>query len=432
MKQKVFLVFFGVFLAFLLLETGLRVAGFLLSSNQLRNIFLKEENEDVFRIICIGESTTGLGGKNSYPSQLENILNQSGNGRRFLVFNLGQPAKNLAYIINRLPKWLEKFKPDLAITMLGINDEVYLDKIEPESHYIWETLKVYKLFRWIILSLNNRQPKTESVEDPLEHFHEEEVPYDLNKETLGWVEDNIKATRYMRDREYVRAEITLVILLRKMENKNTKLTTKLRPLIYIKFGEMNLRKNRYDKLGEIFKYFFETNASMLDVQAFLEKICNTPERARHTLPLLSDIKDVEPNNLYLYDLLSLCYEKIGEGNLSNEYSNKAREIRKRVINPDVQAKYLKIVNLLSAEKISLIAMQYPLRSIEPLIYMLKPAENFESIIFVGNEENFLKALQEEKYEEYFTDRSIGNSGHCTAKGNRLIAEGLAKEILSKF
>ena len=59
-------------------------------------------------------------------------------------------------------------------------------------------------------------------------------------------------------------------------------------------------------------------------------------------------------------------------------------------------------------------------------------EGNEDIIFVSNEENFKETLKTAEYEEYFIDRFAGNFGHCTPKGNRLIAENLTNVILEEL
>ena len=58
-------------------------------------------------------------------------------------------------------------------------------------------------------------------------------------------------------------------------------------------------------------------------------------------------------------------------------------------------------------------------------------ENKEGIIFVDNEMVFRKALKQASYDEYFTDMFAGDFGHCTPKGNRLLAENIANVILKE-
>ena len=78
LTQKFLLVFLGAFLLLVLIEGGLRAAGSINSAWQKHKNRSLFQRQDVIRIMCIGESTTYLGGPNSYPSQLEVILNQSG------------------------------------------------------------------------------------------------------------------------------------------------------------------------------------------------------------------------------------------------------------------------------------------------------------------------------------------------------------------
>ncbi|MFH1363885.1 MAG: hypothetical protein ABIH45_06740 [Candidatus Omnitrophota bacterium] len=68
-------------------------------------------------------------------------------------------------------------------------------------------------------------------------------------------------------------------------------------------------------------------------------------------------------------------------------------------------------------------------NIEPLKKMLRPNEG---VIFVDNEMLFKNATEKEGYDEYFTDSFAGDFGHCTVKGNKLLAENIAKAISKKL
>jgi len=50
---------------------------------------------------------------------------------------------------------------------------------------------------------------------------------------------------------------------------------------------------------------------------------------------------------------------------------------------------------------------------------------------VDNEKMFNEGVKREGYDEYFNDCFAGDFGHCTPKGNRLLAENIAGVILTE-
>ena len=72
--------------------------------------------------MCLGESTTAVGGEDAYPYQLQEILNENNMGIRFSVINKGVPGAHTSAIIEQLESNLNKYKPDMVIAMMGIND----------------------------------------------------------------------------------------------------------------------------------------------------------------------------------------------------------------------------------------------------------------------------------------------------------------------
>jgi tetratricopeptide (TPR) repeat protein len=88
--------------------------------------------------------------------------------------------------------------------------------------------------------------------------------------------------------------------------------------------------------------------------------------------------------------------------------------------------YRNLRTILLDRGVKLIVVQYPCRSIEPLKHIF---ENKEGIIFVDNENSFKDALKHGDYKEYFNDCFAGDFGHCTRKGNRLLADNIAKAII---
>ncbi len=74
----------------------------------------------------------------------------------------------------------------------------------------------------------------------------------------------------------------------------------------------------------------------------------------------------------------------------------------------------------------MVCVQYPMRSIDPL---KKIFEKDEGVIFVDNETIFKEMVKKSGPKEVFLDMFGGDFGHCTPKGNRLLAQNIADAIL---
>ncbi len=88
--------------------------------------------------------------------------------------------------------------------------------------------------------------------------------------------------------------------------------------------------------------------------------------------------------------------------------------------------YLQLKEIITRRGIKLVAVQYPMRSINPLKEILG---SDQKVIFIDNESLFKKAVAGSSYADYFVDHFGGDFGHCTAKGNSLLAGHVADAIL---
>jgi lysophospholipase L1-like esterase len=115
----------GVLVGLLVVEVALRVASSVVTRVALRGGGAAASDGDKFRIFCIGDSNTygaGVPRDQSYPAQLEKVLNAAAGEERFDVVNLGVPGSNSAQALHRLPKYLRAYKPHLVIVLAGVND----------------------------------------------------------------------------------------------------------------------------------------------------------------------------------------------------------------------------------------------------------------------------------------------------------------------
>lgn len=147
-----------------------------------------------FVVLCIGESTTDMGraggmkplwipslATHSWPSQLQRILNSIQDEKTFRVINRGVPGTHTSSILRHLPEYLDKYKPDIVLAMVGINDyckngSPYCDNFgdfelipikNSSSRFRWATflnsLRTYGLIEWIADGIKTRL--TGTIED---------------------------------------------------------------------------------------------------------------------------------------------------------------------------------------------------------------------------------------------------------------------------
>ena len=113
--HKLGLVVFGLFLTFLVLEAALRTGGFIILSRQSYRNALSLRQKGVYRIMCIGESTTQGG----YPAFLEQVLNGRNMGIRFSVIDRGLGGTNTSVLVSRIEADLDTYHPDMVVAMMG-------------------------------------------------------------------------------------------------------------------------------------------------------------------------------------------------------------------------------------------------------------------------------------------------------------------------
>lgn len=157
LSQKIMLVVFGFLLTGVILEISLHFAQKLyFVAQDYRNTRVRRGvNQNVkreYKILCLGESTTALGQENSYPRQLERILNQNGMAR-FVVINKGVPATTTDQILGKLKSYLDEYKPDFVVAMMGVNDTaltpVYQNDLDQQKSLIGFQFKSVKFLEFL-------------------------------------------------------------------------------------------------------------------------------------------------------------------------------------------------------------------------------------------------------------------------------------------
>ncbi|MFH1408537.1 MAG: tetratricopeptide repeat protein [Nanoarchaeota archaeon] len=160
-------IIFRVILVLVLLELGLRGSGMVRNAVMSRDII-----DGNTTILVLGDSIS-YGGNESWPKQLEAILNEEIGG--YTVINRARGGWKSIDIIDRLDTVLVKYKPDMVIAMMGLLDKGALES--GKSTAIWDRLFIVKAIHAFnlpspdtpSLSRNLTAERLASLEDEVEH-----------------------------------------------------------------------------------------------------------------------------------------------------------------------------------------------------------------------------------------------------------------------
>jgi len=499
MRQKICLVFFGLAIFFILLEIGLNFGAFLTSSLQEHRNRILMGQRGVYRIMCLGESTTA-GGEKTYPSQLQEILNQSNMGIKFIVINKGKGGIDTSVILSNLEDNLSQCQPDMVTAMMGINDEPHyipydiITTSKPKNFF--KSFRSYKLMRllWLYIvttfremgiahpkeagnisqeksacqMINSSQDDGLSKEmaepDPRElariyreegRFSEAEEAY---KKAIQLHPEDVSAYLelgffYGYQYKSAQAEEMFKKAL-ELKSNDTQIYADL-GCLYLGWGKLsqaeevlekaleldlgnkeacnNLgwayeNQRKYPQAEEMFKKILELDPNDIATYKALGWIYRNQGKISLAEEMLKKAYKLNSQDERLGGGLASIYQEKGEYKLAEKFYRESNELRSSYYNPKTRENYQKLKQVLDKRGIKLVCIQYPVLSVEPLKKML---QGQDGIVLVDNEKVFKEALKAGSYKEYFTDMFGGEFGHCTPKGDRLLAENIAKVIIKE-
>lgn len=162
----------------MVLEITLRVTGlvFLFRHQEKHGVFFNKE--DAYRIVCLGDSFTyGLGAEpaDSYPAQLERMLNDKHGKSTCAVINAGILGSNSSSIVlEKLYYYVDTYNPDMILLMMGgnnswmfskealaylndFNDRDFLGATLKKANTFASSLKIYKLSKALWFYCRHRE-----------------------------------------------------------------------------------------------------------------------------------------------------------------------------------------------------------------------------------------------------------------------------------
>ncbi len=470
-RKKILLVLFGFFLSLAVLELGLRAGGFLFLSIQHYRNRAAIRRVDAYRILCIGESTTAK----QYPPHLQNILDNFDElDIEFSVIDKGRVGTNTSIILSKIETDIKTYSPDMVITMMGINDygaHMPTSDIKPaEEQPLIKSLRIYNLWRLLLLHISSIRERSDTEKAPLRQY----VGSDISEIGVPAAEQDILLKALEEDPENTEALLGLALLYRNVKGKFNDAEKLLRRAItaepdndtfYYELGLVYEKKENYDASEYYFKKTIELNpehyyahntlgayysdtGKISEAEELLQKAVSLnpyPIRAHFLLGEMffreGRLEESEKEFLEILEMVPKHYEAIG--NLARIYQQKGDEesaafyrkkkqgLKKHYVHSMTVSNYRSLHKILNKKGITHMCVQYPMRAVEPLKNIFRDSEYGADIIFVDNEKVFQEAVAEGNYWDYFIDSFAGDFGHCTEKGNKLLAENIAKAILGE-
>ncbi|MDD5080220.1 MAG: tetratricopeptide repeat protein [Candidatus Omnitrophica bacterium] len=408
-RHKILLAAFGVLLSLILLELGMRIgAQAILYAQGLKNM-IAAQRQGACRILCLGESTTALGGADAYPAQLEQILNSSGSGKEFTVLNAGIVAAHTQTIVSQLEGRLDKYRPDMVIVMMGINDGYdrnipYVNGrgLRRRLRDFIMSLKTVKLARSINMSIRAPSVKTTDCGK-------------YASEDKGYFE---QALLYRHQGKFIEA----AELFRKALSFNP-----MNDMVYLELGCTYIFQGDYAAAQKILQEGMALSPGNDSMYYWFGVLCMEQGKHLSAEEFFSKAARINPLNDRAYGGLGTLYGSLNRKDDSRISYDMADKARLDYYNPSTRNNFLRIKKITGDRGIKLICAQYPMHSVESLKRIFSGDDG--NIVFVDNSRIFKEAVGKEGYPAYFTDMFAGDFGHCTARGNRLLAQNIADTIL---
>ena len=353
-----------------------------------------------YKGICLGESTTA----GQYPIQLQQLLDTK-YPNMFSIIDCGVQGANLKDIIESLDDNINKYKPNIAICMIG--DIEHFSILQKLNKVYDDDNSSFDLF----FKLQNDGKFKEA----------EEI---LKKILINRPNDE-NAFLYLTTLYYNYLNEKKIGYNMAIEGINKKFINK-ESFYKIIFEYCNVN-NMTDELKYYINKAINEDISIFsnDLKYFLYDIAKnyiTKEQQKKILEVMLNNDDLSFSFLAIEKLKQKDYIQ------AEKYFNKAEKIRLETPNIETYDLYRIMVKKLIDNNIKVICMQYPVRSIKPLKEQLKNEPYYDKLTFISNEKIFKDALKEKDFYELFDDQIGGDFGHCTDLGNTMIAENIVNTL----
>ncbi len=446
-KKRIFqssaIILFRLALVFAILEAGLRFSGYArLMQHKDSNIILPAQTDN-YRILVLGESMTS-GNCPCWADEFERLLNSKSKEIQFKVINVARAGSLSSTMVSSLDDYLDYYRPNMVITMIGINDPPVTAAKDNAAFSLKDSrlvnLDTYKFGRYLFGYFIGRLKEIGGrIIKKAPAIARQNIPMDLIKSEyidIGEV-DKLIGQGEIANENFWKTEKSLEKFIQ--ENPMNETAKMQRARLYLSFyGSKDALKrfeqeyeeymNVRDSFNAVGWHYLHNNMAK-DAEQLFDVI--SKEDPKMLAQVFIDIgRQYRGKNVFMrqdvYDSLPQ-EDKIPNPQETKKYIEMGEKIGKDYANVITQTNYQKIYETLNKRKIRLIAVQYPLLSLDGLRVMFNGDED---ITFVSNEENFKKELKDSKFEDFFRGPDFGIFGHTTKKGADLIAENVAGAVLN--
>jgi len=475
--------------ALLLLEGTLRLGGWLfLQQQEARNRRALAEADSVV-VLCLGESTTALGGDESFPSQLQDVLDEWAGPDRFSVVNKGIPGTDSSVILEQLETHLDTYQPRIVVAMMGANDmggAIPFDGVPMADQTGFPRgLKTYRLLRLVLDPDASNSPPAKALDPkaapPAPPRRDRKARASLPAEgerarSLSDAGDETAATRAFQTALAAHPDYPDLLVEAARHYERLELhgeaagafsrATELAPDhgdAWFGLGRILRKEERFEEAAAAFERSVDsdpvdpvTHASLAlcyeelgriaDAQASLERSLALDPGSRRTVIRAIDFYDEhdlhdeamalfgrierqpEPDPVML-GRIARYHQAGGDRRGADRVMERAAQQHRATYCPMTRDNYRRLHAPVRERDTLLAAVQYPTRPVEPLERLF---EGTDGLVVIDNEASFEEAIRETSFGTIFSDACYGDFGHATRAGNRMLAVNVARALSSTW
>jgi len=397
--------------------------------------------EQGIRILVLGDSITRGSPESSYPRELNEMLQKMPLKAPVQVFNEGMSGYETLDIFRRAPFLLDRYKPQIVVTMTGMKNTGLDDPLIRE-------LRVYRLYQRVhdyLLSADYRPFEANSEKAFFDHVLE---TGDDSVDYVRFFGDRLRAAHRFEDAIHYHRQV--------IEKYPWHLGAHLAlAQIYGDTNDIDQAEFYFDQAIELSGHsvswiFIEKSLALrkagrhqqaeLLMRDLLTRFPQDPlvnefyfdlyrelGRAVETESVIRSGLAKNPNAARLHVILGTILSGRGMNSQAQAEFQAARDLEGES-RQDTKTKlvYQQLTRLLQERGILHIAVQYPRHPVSKLKEWLGPET--PHLYYVDNERSFENALKEEHYEKLFIDYFGGDFGHMTKDANRLVAGGILARL----